>query len=204
MQWHDLVVPLVVAVFGALLGAGGITPVIVALTKAKRDSTQDQRDFAAAIFARMETRISQLEIAERECLRAKEEMIAQLAAFEARLESATDHIKRLEQRNRVGRITADSKGIITSWSSGAEELFGWSRDEILGKAIETIMPAYLRAAHREAFLEALKPEHVTRDRKMRDAFGQHADGSTINVTIVLNAYTGPDGSRCFDAEIYPR
>jgi PAS domain S-box-containing protein len=50
-------------------------------------------------------------------------------------------------------ITIDSRGFIKSWNPEAERIFGWSRQEILGKTLtESIIPPQ----HREAHLRGMK------------------------------------------------
>jgi diguanylate cyclase (GGDEF)-like protein/PAS domain S-box-containing protein len=45
-------------------------------------------------------------------------------------------------------ITADEQGFITGWNRKAEEIFGWSHDEALGRMLSgTIIPRRHRAAH---------------------------------------------------------
>ena len=53
-------------------------------------------------------------------------------------------------------IACDSKGIITSYGVGAQELFGWTEDEVVGKqsvvifhepdAVQTLVPRLLKTA----------------------------------------------------------
>lgn len=45
-------------------------------------------------------------------------------------------------------VTCDVNSTIVDWNSGAERLFGWSRDEAVGMSLtETVVPEDLRAAH---------------------------------------------------------
>jgi PAS domain S-box-containing protein len=47
-------------------------------------------------------------------------------------------------------ISMDENGVITEWNRRAEEVFGWSRDEVIGStAAETIVPARNRDPHRD-------------------------------------------------------
>ncbi|MEE9212177.1 MAG: PAS domain S-box protein [Phycisphaeraceae bacterium] len=47
-------------------------------------------------------------------------------------------------------ITIDSDGVVTTWNSQAETIFGWSRAEAVGQTLaELIIPAQHRAAHAE-------------------------------------------------------
>ena len=71
------------------------------------------------------------------------------------LHRAVDETRKSEQRVKAiidtaldAFIGADAEGRITDWNPRAEEIFGWSREEALGRTItETIVPPHLRAAH---------------------------------------------------------
>lgn len=63
-------------------------------------------------------------------------------------------------------ITADLSGNITSWSIGAQELFGWSEDEVLGLAADIIFTSDDRAhdVPRKEMANALKNGRATDER----------------------------------------
>jgi diguanylate cyclase (GGDEF)-like protein/PAS domain S-box-containing protein len=71
------------------------------------------------------------------------------------LHQAVEETRKGERRVRAIIDTAldafvgvDAAGRITDWNPRAEEVFGWTRDEVLGRTVsETIIPARLRAAH---------------------------------------------------------
>ena len=78
-----------------------------------------------------------------------------------------DSLSRAEQRrNRSESIIAsaldafvamDEAGRITEWNRQAELIFGWSRDEAVGRTVaETIVPAQPRAAHVPGLTRFLK------------------------------------------------
>ena len=42
----------------------------------------------------------------------------------------------------------NSKGVITGWNNQAERMFGWTREEAIGRLMhETIVPPLYRVAH---------------------------------------------------------
>jgi diguanylate cyclase (GGDEF)-like protein/PAS domain S-box-containing protein len=54
-------------------------------------------------------------------------------------------------------ISMDDAGAITEWNPEAERTFGWRRSEVIGRELtDTIIPAPLREAHREAVRRFLR------------------------------------------------
>ncbi len=97
------------------------------------------------------------------------------------LESARLHgdLRASEERTRLivdtaldAVITIDMDGRITGWNAQAEQTFGWSREEVLGRILaETIVPPRYRAAHAEGL------------RRYR----QSGEGPVINRRLELSA-----------------
>jgi PAS domain S-box-containing protein len=53
-------------------------------------------------------------------------------------------------------VTMDSSGTITDWNGQAENIFGWSRGEAVGRSLsDTIIPERFRAAHKRGLAEYL-------------------------------------------------
>ena len=84
------------------------------------------------------------------------------ATLETRVAERTTELHRAVEETRKGEqrvkaivdtaldafIGADAQGRITDWNPRAEEIFGWRRDEALGRTItETIVPQRLRETH---------------------------------------------------------
>ncbi|MBT7290563.1 MAG: PAS domain S-box protein, partial [Chloroflexi bacterium] len=73
------------------------------------------------------------------------------------LKSTEETLKQNEQRFRSVTETAadaiisiDSQGLITLWNNEAERMFGYERDEIIGKSVSAIMPQEFQDAHTKA------------------------------------------------------
>lgn len=49
----------------------------------------------------------------------------------------------------VGIITINSSGLVVSWTKGAEDIFEYTEEEMLGKPLTIIMPERYRKAHNE-------------------------------------------------------
>jgi PAS domain S-box-containing protein len=52
-------------------------------------------------------------------------------------------------------LAADREGVIRFWNPGAERIFGFARDEALGRPLEIIIPETLRARHDGGFRKTM-------------------------------------------------
>jgi len=81
-------------------------------------------------------------------------------------ESATDY----------GIVTTDNDGLITSWSSGAQAAFGWTREEALGRSYEMLFVP----ADREAAIPARELGNAVRQGRADDKrWHQNKDGGAV-------------------------
>ncbi|HTW85019.1 MAG TPA: PAS domain S-box protein [Candidatus Sulfotelmatobacter sp.] len=90
-------------------------------------------------------------------------------------------------------VMVDSAGAIALVNSEAEALFGYARDELLGRSIETLVPERFRGGHpgvRAAFAGDATRRPMGAER---DLFGLRKDGSEVPIEIGLNPLTTPEG-----------
>jgi PAS domain S-box-containing protein len=150
-----------------------------------RGRKRDSNGFMAFFWDNTPDRESQ---AEKEQLIASERAAQAAAKAESRfrelLEVAPDSI-----------IEVDRRGSIVLCNAATERLFGYSREEILGKAVETLIPESSRATHQKH--RATYWEHpVTRPMGMGlTLHAQRKDGSRFPVEISLSPVRSDDGFR---------
>ena len=93
-----------------------------------------------------------------------------------------------------GMIVCDRAGTITLVNLQAERMFGYSRDELIGKPVETLIPERLRPRH---------PQHVAsyvgapRTRPMGSGLelsGRRRDGTEFPVEISLSPIRSARGA----------
>jgi two-component system cell cycle sensor histidine kinase/response regulator CckA len=90
--------------------------------------------------------------------------------------SAAERLAGILADTDLAYLTASPSGAITGWSPGAEQLFGWSSDAIVGRQIEELAPRDLRAEPRELASRVMRDERVydhrtrlrTRDGRLLD------------------------------------
>jgi PAS domain S-box-containing protein len=59
------------------------------------------------------------------------------------------------ERAQDAIIFADKEGIIRLWNSGAEAIFGYSKEEAIGETLDLIVPEKLREKHWEGYRKVM-------------------------------------------------
>lgn len=93
-----------------------------------------------------------------------------------------------------GILLVNDQGRIVLVNAHIQELFGYERDELIGKTIETLLPGRFGSVHvdlRTEFLAAPRRQMLGRGREL---FGCRKDGSEFPVEIGLNPVQTPQGS----------
>ncbi len=101
--------------------------------------------------------------------------------------------RRLDERFRQvveaapnAMVMVDHEGRIVLVNAQTEKLFGYAREDLFGKTIETLVPERFRSGHyeyRAAYFGDLKPRSMGTGR---DLYGLRRDGSEFPVEIGLN------------------
>lgn len=86
-------------------------------------------------------------------------------------------------------VSKDLNGTITSWNRGAELLFGYSAEEMIGESILRLIPPD-RVAEEEHILARLRrAEKVDHFETVR----RRKDGSMVDVSVTVSPVRDPDG-----------
>ena len=83
-------------------------------------------------------------------------------------------------------VIIDGEGVIVRVNSQSEKLFGYRRDELVGRPLEVLMPERFRAAHvgkRRTFVADPQPQSMGRGL---DLFGLRKDGCEFPIDVSLS------------------
>lgn len=95
--------------------------------------------------------------------------------FEAVLESAPDAM-----------IVVNDQGLISVVNGQAEQMFGYTRDQLLNQPIELLIPQRLRKGHTRERNEYLNAPRLRQMGIGRELFGRRSDGSEFPTEISLS------------------
>jgi two-component system, LuxR family, sensor kinase FixL len=90
-------------------------------------------------------------------------------------------------------VMVDRTGVIVMVNAQTERMFGYSRDELLGQSVETLVPARYQRHHpglREAFHDETRARPMGAGRQL---YGLRKDGSEFPVEIGLNPIETEEG-----------
>lgn len=91
-------------------------------------------------------------------------------------------------------IFADRKGLIRLWNPGAEAVFGYAADEVIGESLDIIIPARLRRAHWDGYDRALTAGHTLHGRQAMPTRSMHKNGDTIYVELSFSVVKDAQGA----------
>jgi PAS domain S-box-containing protein len=114
--------------------------------------------------------------------RAEEALRASEQRFRAVTDAAVDAI-----------VSADSFGRLLSWNSGAERMFGWRSEEVVGRPLTVIIPERLRALHEAGITRVRQSGHSKLAGSVVELVGLRRDGGEFPVELSIGAWQGPDG-----------
>ncbi|MCC5637533.1 response regulator [Nostoc sp. CHAB 5844] len=120
------------------------------------------------------------------------ERTAELITVNCQLQSELDERQRIEEELRVSQvklarildiaddaiISIDSKQRIILFNQGAEKIFGYSAQEVMGQKLDILIPLRFAQAHRHHVSDFGKSANLARRMgERRELFGQRKDGS---------------------------
>jgi PAS domain S-box-containing protein len=107
-----------------------------------------------------------------------------LRSSEEQLRQQRQYFESLVEINPTAVVTVDRDGVVTSWNLAAEELFGYSRDEAIGRNLDDLVVGQDLRRQAVSYDEALRAGrfHAVTRRARRD--GTLADVELIVVPVI--------------------
>ena len=111
----------------------------------------------------------------------------------AERKKAEEALKESEERTRTivntavdGIITIDEHGLIESFNSAAERIFGYMADEIIGQNLKVLMPEPYHSEHDQYLTNYLKTGIKKIIGMGREVFGRTKDGTAFPMSLAVS------------------
>ncbi len=119
--------------------------------------------------------------------------ITELKQTEAALRESEERFRLVVDSAPSGIVVVDIDGKIKLVNDRTQEMFGYGREELLGKPIEMLVPERSQGAH-----ASLREQYMTHPSRRRMAarrglMGRHKDGHEIPLEIGLTPFQGTEG-----------
>ena len=128
-------------------------------------------------------RIAELEAIEAQLRETREELRASEMKFRSVAQSATDAI-----------ISIDVADKIVFWNRAAEEVFGYTEEEVLGRPVGIVIPKSHRAAHRSGVERYLATREPMLIGKTAELPGLRKGGIEFPLELSLSTWTTREGT----------
>ena len=103
-----------------------------------------------------------------------------------------EHLTSLFENATEGIILTNGKGNIVLVNPAAEKMFGYNRDDIIGKPIEILIPDQFKPHHNDLRKGFYKHPSNRVMGQNRDLYGRKKDGSNLPVEVSLSHYRKGD------------
>lgn len=109
----------------------------------------------------------------------------------------TEHLEEAEKNAQLATIVATSAdgiismasdGTIQSWNPGAEVMFGYTAEEVIGKSERLLFPDDAQAEFDDKYRHLRRGQHV-----LKDSLRRRKDGTLLDVAINVAPMRRPDG-----------
>jgi len=160
-----------------------------ALMRPALGTLADAPPLLADLQARVDEQSTQLEIIVAEL----EHQIALRREVEADLRASEARFRSLTASAHDAIVTADAQGRIVFWNPGAENIFGYTADEILGQPLTDLLAPDERPVYRRVLLLAALTGELADDAPLREARGLRKSGSAFPLELSLASWGTSDG-----------
>lgn len=113
----------------------------------------------------------------------REQMLRQQAAVEERLRLAT-----IVESSNDAIISENLEGVIESWNTSAEHMFGYTEAEAIGQSVDMLVPSGLEGEHKEILRKLSAGERITNFETVRLL----KSGRGLDVSLTLSPIRDAD------------
>ncbi len=103
------------------------------------------------------------------------------ARLYSRVQQTAEHLNALIENSADAMIICDLEGQITSWNRGAEEIYGWAKEEALGLTLPMVPPNQIDSAR-----ELVTQSKMGNTIRNREVIRTRKDGSLLDAIVTAS------------------
>ena len=107
-----------------------------------------------------------------------------------RAEGTLQHFAAMVESSDDAIISKDLNGIITSWNKGAERIFGYLAEEMIGKSIKTLIPADLQSEENTIIERVRSGQRIEHYETVR----QRKYGGLVDISLSVSPIKNAQGT----------
>ena len=116
-------------------------------------------------------------------------MVGRIHRNVAELIAAEERFRSITLSSRMAMIIGEGEeGRIAGWNPAAEEMFGYTSNEILGHKITKLIPERLRKAHKNGYEKAWQIGAIAEGVQVHQLKGLHKDGNEFPIELSLGSW----------------
>lgn len=89
-------------------------------------------------------------------------------------------------------VISDAKGAITLWNPAAERMFGFTKDDALGRSLDLIIPERQRQRHWDGYQKTMDTGITRYGNDVLRVPAVHKDGHTLSIAFTVALLHTPD------------
>jgi PAS domain S-box-containing protein len=93
--------------------------------------------------------------------------------------------RQIVENSQDAVLFANRSGIIGLWNLGAEEIFGYKKEEAVGKSLDLIIPEKLRQRHWEGYHTVMETGESRYGKELLKVPAIRKDGTSISVEFTI-------------------
>ncbi|SFI46611.1 PAS domain S-box-containing protein [Collimonas sp. OK307] len=106
--------------------------------------------------------------------------------------SSTPDLKQLVEAVGDAIVISDAKGAITLWNPAAERMFGFTREDALGRSLDLIIPERQRQRHWDGYQKTMDTGITRYGNDVLRVPAVHKDGHTLSIAFTVALLHTPD------------
>jgi PAS domain S-box-containing protein len=115
--------------------------------------------------------------------------------FQAELLEAEQRFRRVTNAATDAIVSADSHGRLRTWNQGAERMFGWQPEEVIGGPLTVIIPQRLHASHEHGLARVRQTGHSKLAGSVVELVGLRRDGTEFPIELSIGMWQSTEGPR---------